>query len=118
LDLIRWGVCPLPRVSMGTFAQAMKKCHHNLSKLDCRVMIRLWTLIFSIPHQDLGTSVLVNFLRHRIDICVHIQSLFVYRKRYPCWRYFNQDYIEIVILAQSKWDQDWDGDQFWPFSSL
>jgi hypothetical protein len=51
-----------------------RRCYCHFSKLDYRVMIRLWTLIFSIPHQDLGTSVLANFLRHRIDICACIQS--------------------------------------------
>jgi hypothetical protein len=38
------GTNPLIRrqkISKGAFAQAMKKCHGNFSKLDYRVMIRL-----------------------------------------------------------------------------
>jgi hypothetical protein len=64
-----------------------RRCHCNFSKREYRVMIRLWTLIFSIPRQDLGKSFMADFLRHRIDICVGIQSLFAYWQKYPCWRY-------------------------------
>jgi hypothetical protein len=84
------------------------RCHCNFSKLDCRVMIRLWTLIFSISHRDFGTSVLAHFLRHRIDICGCIQSLFVCRKTHPCWRYFDGDQIETGILEWLNWDHDRD----------
>jgi hypothetical protein len=83
LEPIRWCLCLLPKRFKGCFRPDDEE---DATVIWVNLIVELWplwTLTFSIPHQDLGRSVVANVLRHQIDICVCIHSPFVHRNRYP-----------------------------------